>query len=143
MSAPSEVIYQLLIDLGLGVADVSGTWPVFISFMPDEPDEAIGVFDVVGRMDGRIQSTGEQIDHPGIQIRVRGKDYASTWTKANAIALAMDEQKRTEVEVESGVFYLLHNFSRLGSIVPLGIDELGGRRRHSFTVNAVLTLSLV
>ena len=143
MNSPADLVYQLLVDLQLGSAGVgSEDWPVFVSFLPDVPDESICVYDTAGRLDGRLMLTGEQVEHPGIQIRVRGKDYSDTHKKAQAIAVELDSQKRKLVELESGEFFTLINFSRTGSILSLGMEQEGDRRRFHFTINAVLTYSL-
>jgi len=130
---------------GVGLGSFSAAydtyeWPAFISFMPEElPDQAICVYDTAGTSDGRIMSTGEKIEHPGIQIRVRGIDYPVVWAKANEIALALDAQNNVEVETESGLVFLVQNISRTGAIVPLGLETNGPRRRHNFTINAITT----
>jgi hypothetical protein len=138
MSTPAEVIRQLLLDLSLGFE--SGDWSVYVSFLPDRPDSAICVYDTMGRQDGRIMATGEQIEHPGVQVRVRGQNYIETHAKATAIARALDLQMRTEVVISTEEAYRLDNVSRTSPIIPLGVEEEGDRRRHNFTINAVLTL---
>jgi len=139
MSSPADVIYQLLIDLGLGSS--SGEWPVFVGFLPDSPDEAICVYDTAGMSDGRYLATGYRVEHPGIQIRVRGKDYQTTFEKVQSIAETLDLQSRIVVVLSSEEAYSVINVSRTGTILPLGIDEATGRRCHHFSLNAVLTLS--
>lgn len=137
-SSAAEVIYQLLVDLGL--AEVSDGWDLFISFMPDEPNIAIGVYDTAGISDGRVM-TGEKIVHPGIQIRIRHQDYRLGRRRADDIATALDNQIKTVVAVESDTSYILHNVSRQGDILPAGIDEQDKQRRHYWTINAVVTYS--
>lgn len=141
MSTPATIIRKLLLDLNLGETESSGEWVVFVSFLPDLPDSAICVYDTAGRLDGRIMRTGEQIEHEGVQIRVRGIDYPATWTKANDIALALDAQTQTPVQIEVGEVWTLHNASRSGAVIPLGVDADDARRRHNFTINMNLTLS--
>lgn len=135
-TSPAEIIYNLLDQLAL--VGQSGTWPASISFLSDEDDDAVAVYDTAGELDGRIM-TGEQIEHPGIQIQVRAKSYPTAWGKANEIALALDNQSQVSVAVESDATYLVANVSRRGAIVPMGIDEKDGRRRHYFSINAVIT----
>ncbi len=142
MSSPAEVLYRVMVDLGLGSGGVgSEDWPIFIGFMPEAPDEALCVYDTAGRQDGRIMSNGEQIIHPGIQIRIRGKVYSTTRAKAENIARILSEQKRRLVEPETGVFKTLMNFSQTGDILSLGIEAEDPRRRHHFTINAIATIT--
>jgi hypothetical protein len=141
MSSPAEVIRQLLVDVGEGV-ESSGIWPVFASFLPGQPDSALCVYDSAGVPDGRIMAGGEKIIHPGIQVMVRGAGYPETRAKAESIAMLLDAQQRSEVVMESDESYILHNVSRTGDILSLGMEQEGDRRRYLFSINAVLTMSL-
>ena len=138
MISPAATIRKLLIDLGLGTA--SGSWKIFVGFLPDQPDDAICVYDTTGKLDGRVMA-GEQIEHEGVQIRVRNRSYPDTWDKINTIATTLDTIKRTIVEISGSELYLIHNVSKTGSIMSLGIEERGSRRYHHFTLNVVLTMS--
>lgn len=134
----SDICRQLLLDLSLGT-DGSSEWPVFVGILPDQPDNAISCYDTAGIMNGRIMRTGEQVEHPGLQIMVRSPDYLSAINKANAIALALDQQSDVVVQMESNRFYRIQNISRAGAILPLGLNE-DDRRRYHFSINAVLTI---
>jgi len=136
MKAPSVAIHQLMLDLDLGEGE---DWSIFISFLPDLPDKAICIYDTAGKLDGRMMRTGEQIEHPGIQIRVRGPTYEETWLKAQAIALTLDAVQNSVVTTDEEE-YIVHNVSRTGAIIPLGIEENTRGRRHHFTINMILTL---
>ncbi len=131
--SPADVIRKLLIDNGEEEGDV------FVSLLPDDPDEAICVYDTPGTSDGRLMATGEQIEHKGIQVRVRGKDYPTAWRWANDLAELLDAQKKTIVAMDPPLYYVVHNVSRRGAILPAGIES-EDRRRHEFTINAVTTL---
>jgi hypothetical protein len=141
MSSPAEVICQLLIDLNLATdVESSTSWPCYVSFLPDTPDEAICVYDTAGKLDGRIMSSGEQIEHPGIQIRIRGPAYIDLWNKVSDIADGLASQRRVSVAIDSAQVYFVHNISQTGAVIPMGIEEEGDRRRHHFVMNAVVTL---
>lgn len=139
MRAPADIIRQLLIDLGLGAA--TGDWTIYVSFFPDTPDKAICIYDTAGIFDGRLMENGFRIEHPGIQIQVRAQIYPDLWDKANTIATTLDAQMGTEVIMESAEAYTIHNISRTGAILPIGIEEEGDRRRHYVSINAVITLT--
>jgi hypothetical protein len=134
MNAPSLAIHQLLLE-----EELVGDWGLFMAFLPDDPDNAICVYDTAGIMDGRMMRTGERIEHPGIQIRVRGPVYKDTWEKANLIALALDTVQKNVVTTEEED-YIIHNVSRTGAIIPVGVEDAGRIRRHHFTMNMILTL---
>ena len=138
MSSPADIIYQVLLDSG--IVEESGKWVAYVSFLPDAPDDAVCIYDTAGRLDGRVMVTGEQVVHPGVQIRVRGLSYVEVWEKANEIAKGLDGLAKVSVALSSSEAYTLINVSRTGDIIPVGIEEENGRRRHHFTINAVVTL---
>ncbi len=138
MASAAEIVRQLLIDGGLG-AESGNLWVIYVGFLPDEIDNAICVYDTAGTLDGRIMSTGEQIEHFGIQIRVRGISYPDTRKKIEDVALFIAAQIRTLVTIDSNDVYLVHNISQRGGILSIGV-ELTDRKRHNFTVNAITTI---
>jgi len=140
MNSPANIIWQFLLDEGLGMS-THVAWRTYVGFFPTDPNEAICVYDTPGKQDGRIMRTGEQIIHPGIQIQVRGIEYLVAWKKAQAIALRLDAVQREIIATESDVFYTLHNVSRTGDIMHLGVEDVGNKRRHMFAINAVLTIA--
>jgi len=139
MSPTSDIIRQLIVDLGLA-EESDGDWPCYVSFLPDEPHNAIAVYDTAGIPDGRVMA-GERIEHAGIQIMVRGQIYKSTWEKVDLIARTLDIQKQVIVAVESDTSYIVHNVARTGTIIPNGLDEFSNQRRHYFTLNAAVTVA--
>lgn len=141
MSSPAVIIREMLIDLGL--VSESGGWPAYVSFLPEGPDSAIGIFDTAGIMDGRLMEDGTQIVHPGIQIQVRGLYYPATRQKIDELAEELDKVNRREVGLSSSEYWLVLDVLRIGDILPLGIQEENGKRRHYFTLNAVLSLEPV
>lgn len=141
MKSPAEIIRQLLVDLELVQDSQDATWSAFVGFLPDSPDCAVCVYDTEGRPDGRIMGSGEQIEHPGIQIRIRGPVYRTVWDKVKEIADALSANSGVTVAFESEDAYLVHNISRTGGIMTLGVEVQGSRRNHNFAINAVVTLS--
>lgn len=145
MKPAADIVRLLLLQLGYGEENQSSNWAVFVGFVPDDPDNAIVVFDTAGMPDGRLMTTGERIEHPGIQIRVRGLEYAVTRNRAEAIALALDAQHNAEIDLDEesvSASYIVQNITRTGMIMPLGAEE-SDRRRFHFTINAILTLRKV
>ena len=93
--SPSQVIRQLLIDLG--VASDGGTWPAYASQEPDKPDDCITVYDTSETRQGRFQVGGEEQSAYNLQIKVRSNDYQEGHVKANSIktTLAQSVQNTT------------------------------------------------
>ena len=121
-------------------AGPAALWPAYIGRMPDGKQTAtnlIVVYDTEPRQDGRLMRTGERIEHPGLQFRVRAVDYLTGHKKLAIIAAALDVIKRQTVTVD-GTAYLIHAIKRIGGIIQLGTDEVG---REGFTFNATATIS--
>lgn len=135
MRSPADIIYHYLIAGLSSVGDLS------VALLRDTPDDTVSIFDTAGRLDGRIMSTGEVVEHYGIQIQVRGKDYLTTYERARGIAEFLDATKKEVVAIESDEAYTLWNVSRTGAIIPVGIETVDDRRRHLFTLNYVLTVT--
>lgn len=138
MIAAAAPICQYLLDSSLGTS--AGEWPVTIGFMPDTPNNIITVYDTAGEPDGRVMKTGERIEHPGVQILVRGGNYPTTLAKIISIARSLDRQIRTLIAVDSESLYILHNVKRTSLVIPLGMEKEDDKRRHLFSVNAVITI---
>lgn len=139
MSPNADIIRQVIIDGGLG-ADSGLVWPVNTGFLPDEVDDAIVVYDTSGIKDGRVMTTGEQVTHPGVQVRVRGISYPDVFKKAQDIAAELDNTFGISIDMGADS-YRISNISRIGDILPMGVEVDGDRRRFNFTINAVLTIT--
>lgn len=138
--SPADVVRQLLIDLGHGtIPSGGGSWPVFVSQEPNSPDSVITVYDTTERQDGRTMVDGERQEHEGIQVRIRDPDHAGGYTKAHAIAIALDTfASPTSVTIGSSV-YQLWAATRVSGPIALG-KETPNSKRNLFTINATVTL---
>jgi hypothetical protein len=137
MSSPAEIIRTVLILKG--VSNI-GSFPCFVAYMPDEPDNLMVVYDTTGELDGRIMSTGEVVEHPGIQVAVRAKDYPTGYDKSLQICKAFEEVKNFPVAISSTEAYVVSNITRRSGIISLGIDENDRKRRHYFSINFIMTI---
>lgn len=64
--ALAEVIQANLPNLG---------YSIFINHVPDQPDAIVLVYEVGrGRLEPRMHRTGERMEHPRVEVRVRGVD---------------------------------------------------------------------
>jgi hypothetical protein len=136
---PSEVLRQVLIDLGQ-VEGITG-WTCYTSFLPETPPAAVCIYDTAGVLDGRLMETGEQVVHPGFQIRVRNTDPVVAWNYLNRMVSALDQVKMREVAMSSEEYWLLWSVSRTGDLLPAGIEEQGGKRMFHYTANGVMVLA--
>lgn len=137
MSSPADILYTWLEVQGVFVSP----WQAFVAFLPNSPDNAICVFDVEGKPDGRIMATGKVIEHPGVTLQFRSLDYTVGWEKANSVALLLDSLRRVVVDMGSNGAYTLHNVSRYAPVLSLGVEMVNDRRRHLFSINTTITVT--
>lgn len=143
LHSTADVMQSLLIQMGLaddpmdtGTAGIG--WPAFVADEPSEPDNAITCYDTTPIDDGRIQTDGECIRHPGVQVRVRGRTHAAGFAKADALRRALNEDVYDELVNISGSRYLVHCVN--GAEVLFIGRESPETRRRLFTINATVTL---
>ena len=137
-TAPAVLLRDSLISAGLGVLpSAGGSWPVYVSNLPDDPRQALCVYDTTSATDGRYQTTGEVVTHPGFQIRIRAASYADGWAKAAAVCNHLDS-----VQNESVSGYTLLAVTRQGEPLSLGVepDSQGNQRFYGFTINGIFSL---
>ena len=137
--SPADIARRLLISLGLG-SDPSPTgtadWSVYVGAEPQSPDNCITLFDTEGRISGNTQPDGEIQEYHGLQIRVRGADYATGYTRARRIAVALDtDVERDSVTISSNT-YCACSVTRVSDVIHLGQDKPASRRQV-FVINAL------
>lgn len=141
---PSRVLLQYLLDQGVVVAHSTyASWQGFYNHLPPENGtivhiDAVVVSDEAGIQEGRYHRTGEVVEFPGFQVRVRSKLEDDGWLKARAISSVMDAALREEVTV-SGTNYLIQAINRSTQVIPLGRDPETQRFNH--TVNGMITVN--
>lgn len=101
MTIPSEDIGILLEAQGVGTINAVSGWGIFYSIEPTSPETTITIFDTVGR----ASNPKFLLDHPSIQIRVRGpkQDYRLGYEKAQQIK---DELLGIPSQVINGMEYI-------------------------------------
>jgi hypothetical protein len=136
MASLAELIAQHLVDSSAAVRPSSvGDWPVFVRKLPDQPNQALCIYDTGGTIDGRLMKAGTTIIHPGYQIRVRSLSNQTAFDKIKAIENLLDAIKATEVTFES-VAYVIDGTHRTSGVAYLGEDD---NKRHAFTSNGRAT----
>lgn len=139
MSSPADVIRSLLISEGLGaVPGGGGAWPIFVAEEPSSPDNAITLIDKDGKNDGRDYLTGQQWDHPGVEVRVRGVDHPTAYAKAAALSLAIDQSIYQESLTVGGSGWRVQQVSR-SPIVGRGRESTSARVGFAFELTVTLT----
>jgi hypothetical protein len=138
----AEVLRQSLVAAGVGVTPADNTeWSVYVGFMPDGPkvhNNVIAVYDTAGTVDGRLHTSGETIDHPGFQVRVRGTTHPVAYNKVKEVLDHLDSILREGVVLGTDS-YTIQAAHRRGTPLALG-PEQDKHRRHQFTVNGVMTI---
>ena len=126
----------------MGGPSESGDWPTFVGTLPDGdrvPDNALAVIDTAPLKDGRIMGSAPLFHH-GIQVLLRSFSYNPGYSKTLALAVALAAVANTEVEVESGVTYVLNNVTQFSGVIPLGQEQETTKRRWMFSVNFLATI---
>ena len=137
----AEIMQQLLIDLNLGTmpGPPHGTWPVFATGEPTDPEDVISVRDTQGIQFGRHMGDGEFYEDQGAIIRVRAATHVAARTKIFAITDALDKTVyRTYVTV-GGIGYCVHSVQRTGRPIPIG-KESPVSRRTVFVLNVLVSV---
>jgi hypothetical protein len=134
----SDVLRRAFIALGLGADPPATPWPIFISNLPNSPNNAVVIYDQTGRDRGRRMVDGERTEMHGIQVVVRSREYKPGWVKARNIAVAFDEFDRYEITID-GHNYLIHSASRTTEVIDAGEEE-GVSENRMFSLNAVVNV---
>ena len=138
--SPVEVLRAALIEGLCGTSPSQtpgGAWPIFVSHLPETPDNAICVYDTAGVKDGRLMS-GETIKHPGFQVRVRATGYANGFAQIEQIAIYLDTLHQEAVVVD-GDSYRIVAVTQTSGPVSIG-QEPDGKRREGLTLNGTITV---
>lgn len=155
LHSPSEVVRQVLVDLGLATLPATPqprTWPAYVGFEPDGvgvPDDVVTVYDTQGSGGARSMADGGSLfGNYGVQIRFRSTEHRTGWRKADEVqttlaeheSLAATEGRIVTVTDSDGTetLYALFAFVGIGDVLRIG-QEPGGRR-CLFTLNAQVVL---
>lgn len=145
MKSPARIIAKILQDSGTAATDQMADWFPYVSSLPDKPGvvpvRAMAVTDTVGLTDGRIMATGEYIEHPGIQIRIRGTGYSDTYAKIQEAQAVMDSLMNHTVTFDDGESRTVCSASRTSTLGIMGYDSTG--TQYHLSINYKLTLKVV
>lgn len=140
LHSPAQIIQQMMIDLGEGTdGSTNGTWPIFATEEPDDPDNCITVYDTQGTDDGRTMTDGKAGVHHGIQVRVRAYDHPTGYVKIKTIRNDFETVLNKQVSLDTQL-YLVECVTHIGDVLPLGQDTPTSKRR-AFTLNVTTPLT--
>jgi hypothetical protein len=138
--SPALIVRRLLIDEDAVASSVASdaSWPCFVSQLPDEPDNAIALFDLDALNSIRLMN-GTFVSLPSIQVRLRSRSHEEGWSKMLNICTVLGESIVVEVELDTSS-YLLNNFVRRSGIFNLGRED-EGKRRYFFTASFMVPIT--
>lgn len=123
MNSPAHDIALYLAECGLGAFAGAAAWSIAVSREPENPPEAITVYDT----SGGPPMPDIALRQPTIQIRVRGAGYEAAHAKAEAVFDVLTRETTREI---GGHRYIgIWATSDIGSI---GRDD---NERHLLTMN--------
>ena len=138
---PAEILAEYVVsslELMSNPDDGSG-WPLYVSYLPNATVNCGAVYDTVGITETRDMNGGIA-HHFGIQVRIIGNEYASTWALINSIAdrfsvthnvlVVMDENPSYE--------YRIGSIIRTSSIISMG--TMSTTVKYDFVANFNVTL---
>lgn len=141
-NSPAAIFALYLIEQDLlGDPEASPLdWPVTVGMLPDMddwPNEAAALFDTSGVKDGRLHS-GPNVFFHGVQLRVRAQDQASAWLKVDLLCKALELTQNAD-PLLGLTTYTIVCVTQVSPPLSLGV-EVDARRRHTITVNFLLTI---
>ncbi len=150
LHSPADVLRWMLIALGAGSdpTDVNsqglpnGAWPIYVDSEPSLPDNCVTLYDTAPSSDGRIMIDGENVQHPGFQVRIRGTDHPTAFVRAEYLEHVLAETlKYDTVHITTGTVtstYLVCCAARLRT-TRMGKD-VPNTKRSLYTINGILAL---
>ena len=140
--SPADIIRHLLILAGFG-SSPSGlnNWPIFVSNLPDLPDNVITIYDTQGDTGLRSFSSLIRDERYGISVQVRATDHKTGFLKAHAIAIAFDNNLGCEGITIDGTLYSIVTIIRKTNVIALG-NEIPTSKRQMFSLNALVDVGI-
>jgi len=137
--SPEDIIKQLLIDLSLGTTPAdAGSWPIYSLQEPNTDDNLIVVYGTEGRLHGRNSVTSKMAEHYGIQIAIRSNSPTAGHTKANAVAVAIDQTASLNAVTITSSVYVIHSVNRVSGPINAGTEP--DSKRYLTTINALTSI---
>ncbi len=134
-----RIIRAWLIQLGIGEAHPSITWPVYAEIEPGTPDNVITTYRTEGRTGARTAPDMERDVREGFQVRIRASKDEVAYPKADAVKDAMDRSSTNVIVTVGSNSYRLNTIIRTSD--PISFGKLSpASYRSIYTVNGVVSL---
>ena len=150
LHSPAEIAAKALVDMGLGFdpdASLPSTpWLCSAHVEMDAPDDVMTVTDAAGDDGPRDMNSGTVARHHGLAIKFRASISNVAWQKAQAVRNALETQvagMSVSVAAKDGVpaaTYRIACFSRIGSLLPLGLEA--GSNRYGVSLNFMAAIRM-
>lgn len=122
MPRTTEVVRQLLIDLGIGNPMGNPDWPVYTNTMPDSPDNVLLVMHAAGFYEFK-DMRGNEANHPGFQLTARAKSQKTAMVKMDEVIDAFRQVNWRVVELDDETAYKIQNITRESDPMPIGKER--------------------
>lgn len=150
LHSPQKVVAKLLLARGLVTdpawwlthqqcdADATRDWPGFANTEPNDPDNCITVYRAADRLDARILSTGQNVKHLGITVRVRGATDDVAFAKVQSLEVDLTERATDQTVTLGSQQYLVQSFPQVSQIA--GFRSAPGSDRWVYTLNCLAVI---
>jgi len=136
-SVSKDIAYKLL---SVAPTVVSGTfggtanWSIFVNTQPTSPKNVFSVWDSPGRNPQySMDKSKNPLRYSGFQLRVRGTNYNTTWSKLQDAIKALVQLGRFVV-TDGTTDVIYSTISETTEIIPLGVDE---KESYMFSSNLI------
>jgi hypothetical protein len=109
----------------------------WVGTLPGGAPYGVGLFDTTGVADGRLQGTGRDVHHYGIQCLVRGP-YEQAYTLAQQITQTLTAAARAAVTIGAATA-TIHSILLQSGPTAVGLDPT--TNRPQWTVNYLATIT--
>ena len=129
----ADVLARVLTDAGLGsTVDSTGTpagsWPVYATHEPDEPDSCVTIYNTDGYGGVRDFITRKVGGMDGFQVRVRAATHTLAHDKIQAIYDYLSETLyNLGISIDSK-YYVVHSCELFGNVIDLGKESPNSQR---------------
>lgn len=137
----SKIVAALLVANGGGVSAALtplGTWPVYYSEEPTDPDSLIAVADTAP-VRGDRTFDGEVYERQGVMIRVRSSNPDLGSAKADALKTLIDGLTPNATYLVGTNLYLIRTITRTTGVTAVG-RTVPLSDRLAWTINALVNL---
>lgn len=131
---PATIIGAALVEDGMFGAYLAGEeWPLFVSALPDAPDNAGCVFDGQAMVERSIHRSSRRRVY-SVQLLVRATDVLEGRQRCNDVYDDLLTFQNRDLQINSN-YYRIQQIHFATGIIHLGIIPDDYKRRHLFSMN--------